>query len=48
MFHVFLVVNLVLCDWSDELIAGALDIHYTTLPQLNINQVKVTASITYS
>lgn len=37
----FTVINLVLCDESDELIAGALDLHYTTIPQLNINQIKV-------
>ncbi|XP_023346528.1 glutamate receptor 1 isoform X2 [Eurytemora carolleeae] len=33
------VVNLVLCDESDELIAGALDFHYSTHPHLNIKQM---------
>ncbi|XP_023343165.1 glutamate receptor 1 isoform X2 [Eurytemora carolleeae] len=33
------VMNLVLCDESDELIAGALDMLYTTLPHLNIKHL---------
>ena len=37
----FTVVNLVLCDESDELIAGALDFHYSTQPHLNIKQMLV-------
>lgn len=35
------VVNLVLCDESDELIAGAIDLHYSTQPHLNIKQMLV-------
>ncbi|XP_023343162.1 glutamate receptor ionotropic, delta-1 isoform X2 [Eurytemora carolleeae] len=43
LFHP--VINLVLCDESDELIVGALDLHYTTIPQLNINQIKDVSSV---
>ena len=39
--RLFTVVNLVLCDENDELIAGALDLHYATQPHLNIKHLLV-------
>ena len=44
MFY-FIVMNLVLCDESDELIAGALDMLYTTLPHLNIKHLGVNSNL---
>ncbi|XP_023337821.1 uncharacterized protein LOC111708618 [Eurytemora carolleeae] len=34
-----LVVNLVLCEESDELVAGALNLHYSTQPHLKIKHL---------
>ena len=35
------VVNLILCEESDEIVAGALNLRYLTFSQLNLKQHRV-------
>jgi len=42
------VVNLILCDDLDELVAGALSLHYSTFSQLNLKPNKVCILFNYT